>query len=146
LLSGIPRDRVHWPHVPAGPAAVGAARSAAGTWLRLRGLPDGSLEDAVLVLSELATNALRHTDSRRFLACVGLTADGVIHVEVHDHGTAEDALTARGPVAQDPRPDDESGRGLFLVEQIADRWGVERSALTRGSAVWARLPVRTATA
>jgi anti-sigma regulatory factor (Ser/Thr protein kinase) len=120
---------------------VGAARAAADTWLRLRGLSGGSRADTLLVLSELGTNALRHTDTGGFLCCVGLTGDGVIHLEVHDHGTAAGALaTARGPVPRRPGPDDESGRGLLLVQHLADRWGVERSALTPGSAVWARLP------
>ena len=36
-------------------------------------------------------------------------------------------------------PDDEGGRGLLLVEAIADTWGVDRSALTGGNAVWATL-------
>lgn len=113
---------------------MGTARAAAGAWLRARGLPEVSCDDAVLVLSELATNAIRHTASAQFLCCVGLTADDRIHLEVHDHDTAPHDLI---PCA--PSPDDEGGRGLLLVEHLAEQWGVERSVLTSGNAVWARL-------
>jgi anti-sigma regulatory factor (Ser/Thr protein kinase) len=134
LLSGTARDRVHWLELPAGPASVAAARSATGEWLRAWGLPEGSRDDAVLVLSELATNAIRHTSSAQFLCCVGLTAGNLLHLEVHDHDT-----TRRSLVPCHPALDDEGGRGLLLVQLLSQRWGVERSVLTAGNAVWAQL-------
>jgi anti-sigma regulatory factor (Ser/Thr protein kinase) len=134
LLSDAARDRVHWLELPARWASVGAARSATGEWLRTWGLPEESCEDAVLVLSELATNAIRHTPSPQFLCCLGLTADNLIHLEVHDHDTAASSL-----IPGSPSPDDEGGRGLLLVQHMAERWGVERSVFTGGNAVWARL-------
>jgi anti-sigma regulatory factor (Ser/Thr protein kinase) len=98
-------------------------------------LPEDTREDAVLVLSELATNAIRHTASGHFLCCVGLTADDLIHLEVHDHSIITDrCLTPRSPGL-----DDEGGRGLLLVQHLSVRWGATQSVLTGGNAVWARI-------
>ncbi|MGP4048123.1 ATP-binding protein [Streptomyces sp. 2A115] len=98
-------------------------------------LPGELCADAVLLLSELATNAILHTVSTRFLCGAGLITDGRLRIEVHDGDCTGRALPRR-----DPDLDDESGRGLLLVQQIADAWGVDRSALTGGNAVWATLP------
>lgn len=132
--SGAAGDRVHWLELPAGLASVGLARSAAAEQLRSWGLSDESCQDAILVLSELATNAVRHTPSTRFLCCVGLTSDNLIRLEVHDHDTTTPHLAPCSPT-----PDDEAGRGLLLVHHLTERWGVERSVLTGGNAVWAFL-------
>jgi hypothetical protein len=72
--------------------------------------------------------------SAQFLCCIGLTADNLIHLEVHDHDTA-----ARNLIPCSPGLDDEGGCGLLLVQHMAERWGVERSLFTGGNAVWARL-------
>jgi hypothetical protein len=53
---------------------------------------------------------------------------------VHDHDRSGREL----PRCQ-PGPEDEGGRGLLLVEAIADSWGIDRSRLTGGNAVWANL-------
>ncbi|WP_405591243.1 ATP-binding protein [Streptomyces sp. NBC_01190] len=135
LLVGAPLGRVHWLDLPAERPSVGASRSAVGNWLRGWRLPEESCEDAVLIVSELATNVIGHTNSERFLCCVGLTAGNLIHLEVHDHGTVAGQLL---PVSAGP--DDEGGRGLLLVEHLSEQWGVRRSLLTYGSVVWARLP------
>jgi len=98
-------------------------------------LPGDLCADAVLLVSELATNALRHTLSARILCGIGFVTDSCLRLEVHDHD-----YTGRGlPRRCDPDSDDESGRGLLLVEEIADTWGVDRSRLTGGNAVWANL-------
>ncbi|WP_225849076.1 ATP-binding protein [Streptomyces sp. HPF1205] len=134
LLDPAPRDRVHWLDLPPGRPGIGAARSAAAAWLGTWKLPEGVCEDAVLVLSELATNALRHTASSNFLCCVGLTAGDLVHLEVHDRGPLIGSLDPRSPGL-----DDEGGRGLLLVQHLSRRWGVARSVITGGNAVWARL-------
>lgn len=97
-------------------------------------LPGELCADTVLLLSELATNAVRHTLSVRFLCGIGLVAAGCVRLEVHDHDS-----TGRGLPRCEPSPDGEGGRGLLLVEQLADSWGVDRSRLTGGNAVWATL-------
>ncbi|WP_181788000.1 ATP-binding protein [Streptomyces phytophilus] len=86
-------------------------------------------EDIRLCVSELASNALRHTPpGREFLVCV-LPRHGVLRIEVHDAGTGVPYLCA--PTATDDR-----GRGLLLVGSLADDWGVSDRA-GPGKAVWA---------
>ncbi|CAM5693614.1 non-specific serine/threonine protein kinase OS=Streptomyces albaduncus OX=68172 GN=FHS32_004094 PE=3 SV=1 [Streptomyces griseoloalbus] len=85
--------------------------------LRRWGLTPQLTEDAVLLVSELVGNAVRHTGARAF----GLRMRhrrGWIRVEVRDPSRALPCLM---PV-QDL---DISGRGLFLVDKLADRWGVD---------------------
>jgi len=98
------------------------------------GLPEGLRDDAALLVSELATNGVCHTPSARLLCGIGLVPDRCLRIEVHDHDYAGRSLSSC-----EPGPDDEGGRGLLLVEAIADTWGVDRSALTGGNAVWATL-------
>ncbi|MGS2644082.1 ATP-binding protein [Streptosporangium sp. LJ11] len=95
------------------------------------------LDDVLLLLSELATNAVAHSDS-------GRTADGrvtvyvartttTVHVEVTDDGSA-----ASAPAVRVPEADDDGGRGLWLVEMVAAGWGSHRD--DAGGSVWFRVP------
>ncbi|MGW7576133.1 ATP-binding protein [Streptomyces sp. NPDC054765] len=91
----------------------------------------GERADAVLLcVSELTTNALRHgvPPGRGFQLYVWPPAGGVLRLEVHDSGDGWPRVrTGAGPV-------DEGGRGLLLVEALADKWGVgERRP---GKIVW----------
>ncbi|WP_030986814.1 ATP-binding protein [Streptomyces sp. NRRL S-1813] len=87
-------------------------------------------EAVLLCVSELATNALRHgvPPGRGFQLYVWPPAGGVLRLEVHDSGDGWPRVrTGGGPV-------DEGGRGLLLVEALADKWGVgERMP---GKIVW----------
>jgi anti-sigma regulatory factor (Ser/Thr protein kinase) len=79
---------------------------------------------AVLLASELASNSVRHSGSALPGETVTVTvvawADGV-RVEVTDRKT--DSV----PVLRRPGDDAEGSRGLLLVDDLADRWGYERS-------------------
>jgi len=82
------------------------------------------IEDAVLLTSELVGNAICHSDSGRLpggTVTVSLSepADGVLRVEVGDAGSPGSEPRARLDVDQDS----EGGRGLYLVELLADKWG-----------------------
>jgi anti-sigma regulatory factor (Ser/Thr protein kinase) len=82
-----------------------------------------------LVVTELATNAVRHA---RTLFTVAMTWDGRrLRIEVSD----------AHPVPPEPReevsPDATGGRGLLLVEQLADHWGYEPHE--RGKTIWCDL-------
>ncbi len=101
-------------------------------------LPGELCADAVLLVSELATNAVRHALGTRFLCGVGLLGVGCLRLEVHDQDRSGRVLPRC-----EPGPDDEGGRGLLLVEQLARTWGVDRSRLTGGNAVWANLETLT---
>ena len=70
-------------------------------------------DDVLLVVSELVTNSVRHTESHDIDVHVE-TADGRIRVEVSDDGPGFDTSHPRG-----------DGLGLAIVEKIADRWGMD---------------------
>jgi len=77
-------------------------------------------DDAVLLVSELFGNSVRHSGSGlpgQTVMVVVRAGDGVVRVEVTDHG---------GPGVPLPRlaaDDAEGGRGLGLVAALAGRWG-----------------------
>jgi anti-sigma regulatory factor (Ser/Thr protein kinase) len=91
-------------------------------------------ETAVLLASELVTNAVRHSGSGAPGGTVTLvvleTADGV-RVEVSDDGSRFSSPV----VKEDVQSSD--GRGLFLVESMARQWGYVRDEA--GTTVWFRL-------
>ncbi|MFE9452226.1 ATP-binding protein [Streptomyces sp. NPDC006739] len=128
-------DRAHWLELPAHRTSVGAARRSIGARLDSWRVPDDACANAVLLVSELVTNAVLHTVSLRILCGIGLMTDDRLRLEVHDR----DDSGRRGLPRRSPGPDDEGGRGLLLVQEIADSWGVDRSTLTGGNAVWANL-------
>ncbi|GAA0317049.1 ATP-binding protein [Actinoallomurus spadix] len=90
--------------------------------------------DAVrLSVSELATNAVKHTPSGSGgqITIRLATADNAVRAEVVNDG-------ATGPeprLPERPEVDAEHGRGLVLIDTVADRWGVTRS--TDRTTVWA---------
>jgi anti-sigma regulatory factor (Ser/Thr protein kinase) len=103
-------------------------------WLSRRGAPPDLREQAALVLSELVTNAITHTDSAWIVCATSFSPHDGVRVEVHDDDTSSRAPQRRAPTAEK-----ECGRGLYIVETLAERWGVAVSPVTRGSAVWAQL-------
>ena len=112
----------------------GRSVAAARGFLRtvLDGHPTTSTDDALLMISELVTNAVRNAHSRLLVtACI---ADQTLRVEVGD-----DDPTV--PVASDPEHHATSGRGLRIVEGLADHWGITPSA--DGKVVWFELDLTT---
>jgi two-component sensor histidine kinase len=103
----------------------------------------GNLADTIeLVVSELVTNAVkasmdrdgrpRYTDDHG-LACIHLrlsTDREAALVEVWDENLKLPQLTRAGS-------DDESGRGLMLVDSLAERWGWDFPSSGTGKVVWA---------
>jgi serine/threonine-protein kinase RsbW len=91
------------------------------------------MRDVRLLVSELVTNAVRHAglspdDRIRLLAEL---AGGSLHIEVHDPG---EGFEPRTPA---PDPARSSGWGLYLVAELADRWGVEQA--NPGTRIWFEL-------
>lgn len=97
--------------------AVGAVRRRLRAALDQWGVPELA-DTAELLTSELVTNALLHTGQGAVFDAV-LTADLRLRIEVQD-GTAR-LPRRREPVAEYAT----SGRGLLLVEALADDWGVQ---------------------
>ncbi|WP_208616912.1 ATP-binding SpoIIE family protein phosphatase [Streptomyces canus] len=142
------RDGDALPHahatLPGGPLAPGSARAllrAAFTeWaeLALPGtefLTDRQADDAVVVVSELVTNAVIHAGTDVELDCRLEAHTGALVVEVLDHHPS------RAPRDGDPEPSygtPEYGRGLRLVAALAETWGI--TYRTGAKTVWAQLP------
>jgi anti-sigma regulatory factor (Ser/Thr protein kinase) len=119
--------------LPRHPASVGLARRRVRDHLADwgHGPDDSALEDAVLLVSELATNVVRHGPllEREFEVAVTALADGSCLIEVSDEGRVEPRLRVVGEW-------EETGRGLHLVENVAAAWGVW-SRGRYGKTVWA---------
>ncbi|HEY9438712.1 MAG TPA: ATP-binding protein [Streptomyces sp.] len=111
-MSGLTEKRVL--DVPFRPEAVSQARADARKALADWGRADLT-DQIILIVSELVTNALRHgaPDITLTLCLRRDQIDG----QVQDRGDG-------WPVMADPEQDEEHGRGLELVDAIADRWGV----------------------
>lgn len=110
------------------PESVGQARSFTSEALADWGLPDRA-EEIRLCVSELATNALVHGTVPGHGFLVKLNADeDVVRLEVHDS-------RRQHPEARQAAGTDTSGRGLILVNALADGWGVEDRAPV-GKIVW----------
>ncbi|MGY0023956.1 SpoIIE family protein phosphatase [Streptomyces sp. cg35] len=109
-------------------------------------LGDRLVDDAVVVLSELVTNAVVHAGTSVDLLCrldepaPDGTPAGLV-VEVTDHHPARAVRSERAVSTPDTA---EYGRGLQLVASLADSWGITYRPGTK--TVWARLPVDEAEA
>jgi anti-sigma regulatory factor (Ser/Thr protein kinase) len=99
--------------------------------LRRHGHDGSILDDARLIVSELATNAVVH--ARSSFSVMLKTEGSRVRVSVADASKAEPRLRE-----QNPRAD--RGHGLALIATVAKRWGIE--ATDAGKTVWAELPDR----
>lgn len=86
-----------------------------------------------LMVSELATNSVRHAQTS-FELMVHNALDE-IRVEVTDRGGGT-------PTMRSPGPSDPTGRGLRIVDMLADRWGVDEDE-AGGKTVWFTLAAAT---
>ena len=120
--------------IPLGVRAPGVARSAVEEWLTDQVAPS-VLETALLLVSELVTNSVRHSgvpEGDDVVVRIDLWRDGC-RLEVEDPG--RDGVIA--PQPQDLRSG--GGMGLHLVQMLSERWGVVRAA-EGPTRVWAQLP------
>ncbi|MDV9190060.1 ATP-binding protein [Streptomyces sp. SR27] len=106
-------------------AARGLVRSALHTWGMASFVPD-----ALVAVSELASNAVLHSGGPEIEVRVCRSGPDRVRIEVTDRSRFL-------PLHTLPQPDAESGRGLLLVDALADRWGAV--AVDGGKCVWAEL-------
>ncbi|WP_428936202.1 SpoIIE family protein phosphatase [Streptomyces sp. ACT015] len=121
---GLSADRVAEWGVPSDPASVGEVRAAVTRRLAGWGLDELAFTTE-LVLSELVTNAIRYgAEPIR----VRMLFDRTLICEVHDGSSTSPHLRYAAMT-------DEGGRGLFLVSQLAERWGTRYTP--DGKVIWA---------
>lgn len=101
--------------------SVATARSFVRDTLQGWGFAD-IIDDAVVLTSELVTNAVVHAGTHADVLC--LRSDDGVRIEVADR-YPEREIPLQGSLATMGSPDREGGRGLQLCAAIAGRWGVE---------------------
>ncbi|GAA3351264.1 sensor histidine kinase [Amorphoplanes nipponensis] len=95
-------------------ANLGRVRQAAVAQARRSGMPERRVNTVAVVVSELATNAIKHGGGGGTLRI--WTGDGMLTGDVRDRGRLDDPLAGRRPVP----PTQLSGRGLLLVNLMTD--------------------------
>jgi anti-sigma regulatory factor (Ser/Thr protein kinase) len=148
MIRGSDRDR--WPgraeavSLPHATASVREARRQVLLGLRRAGVEPALIDDAVLVASELVTNALRHArplpDGRVRVAWEWAPGGETVRLSVRDGGSEASRPVVRAPVGADAM----AGRGLGIVASVADRWGFDSEG--DETVVWAVLASRAARA
>ncbi|WP_075734424.1 ATP-binding protein [Streptomyces acidiscabies] len=110
------------------PERVSQIRRTGAAHLRKWGL-NSLVDTASLLISELVTNAVRYGTGDITFSMA--RRSGEVLIEVTDGSSAF-------PRVRHPTADEESGRGMFLVEAMADRWGTSED----GTRTWCTLAVR----
>ncbi|WP_234376982.1 SpoIIE family protein phosphatase [Streptomyces sp. TP-A0356] len=123
-----PLDIACWDDLPADPAIVSDMRVAVTERLTLWELHDICFPTEV-ILSELLTNAIRHATGP---LQVRMLRDRTLICEVCD-------TSSTSPHLRQAAATDEGGRGLFLVAQLAQRWGTRYTP--HGKVIWAEQPL-----
>jgi anti-sigma regulatory factor (Ser/Thr protein kinase) len=126
---------------PTHPHSVRTARQLAADTLRAWDV-EVLVDDVRLVVTELATNATLHSGARSFLLSLAVTPTGGVRVAVGDEGPVPAAAVVQRPLpggatATPRRPETTTGRGLAIVHELADAWGVDVDGPAKW--VWALL-------
>jgi anti-sigma regulatory factor (Ser/Thr protein kinase) len=120
--------------LPYAPASVAVARQRLTADLDAAGVVQAAVGDAVLVVSELLSNAIRHARPLpgASVQVAWAVDDGAVEVAVSDGGAPTRPYPAHASVSA------LGGRGLDIVEYLARTWGVRTEP--DGLTVWAVLP------
>ncbi|MFI6346833.1 ATP-binding protein [Streptomyces sp. NPDC050560] len=114
------------------PGSAAQARRMTRAWLSAWDIGADTCDSAELVVSELVTNAIVHTDSRQ-IVCELREDPEKLRIAVCDEGRAPGE-----PRPSAVRDEEEHGRGLFLVSAVCSAWGAHETG--PGLLVWAELP------
>ncbi|MFF1464291.1 ATP-binding protein [Streptomyces sp. NPDC058330] len=115
--------------LPRLPESAATARRLIRVALTVWGLDDVA-EDGALIVSELVSHAVRHARRDSIRVVIDRPEAMRVRIGVVDFSKAP-------PVRGEPGPEGEGGRGLALVEELAEAWGTE--PLPWGKQVWAQL-------
>jgi len=120
---------IHETHLPGDASSIARARQFVASVVR--DVPRPTSEECALIVSELVSNAVRHAHTDLILRVEDRKA--AIHMEIEDNGPGD-------PVMKSPPHTELSGRGLKIVDALANDWGVRR---TDGPAkiVWATVAI-----
>jgi anti-sigma regulatory factor (Ser/Thr protein kinase) len=120
--------------LPCAPASVSVARRRLSADLAAAGVFGQAVGDAALVVSELLSNAIKHAWPLpgAKLQVTWLMEHGSVEVAVSDGGGPTRPRPSRPPVSS------LGGRGLGIVEQLSNDWGIRTDDV--GQTVWAKLP------
>lgn len=121
--------------LPYAPASVAVARQRLAADLNAAGIFAGAVGDAVLVVSELLSNAIRHARPLpgSSVQVAWALDDDAVEVAVSDGGAATRPTPAQATVSS------LGGRGLGIVDYLARNWGVRTD--DGGLTVWAVVAV-----
>ncbi|MHB8438998.1 MAG: ATP-binding protein [Acidimicrobiales bacterium] len=103
--------------LPRRDTSVPTARAAVRGFLHAE-RPPVPADAAALVVSELVSNAVRHTGADSTVELTVETRSGAVRIEVLDHDPRPPL-----PAGTAPAVDDECGRGLVIVDQVSRQWG-----------------------
>ncbi|MFI2237998.1 ATP-binding protein [Streptomyces chrestomyceticus] len=124
--------------VPCEPSTAEAGRQLVQSVLGLWQL-DSLADSATLIVTELIANAARHTSCQEIRLTVGWPSAARVRIGVLDREPS------RLPVCGRAEDDAESGRGLVLIDAVADRWSYDLCGSGRcpwGKEVWAELSAK----
>ncbi|HEY3478179.1 MAG TPA: ATP-binding protein, partial [Streptomyces sp.] len=121
------RDTAAW-RLPARDDAAAKARALASTLLRQWDTREDTRDNALLLISELVTNAVRFATGPVTVRLIN-AGHGLL-CEVGDTGNGRPRLGRAGPL-------DDRGRGLHVVHKLTTRWGVRWT--DTGKVVWAEI-------
>jgi len=127
--------------LPHSSTSVRQARAQLAAALYERDVLGSLVDDAVLILSEFVTNSLRHAralNSGMIRIAWELTGEGLLRIEVTDGGGTTRPSTKPYSMSVSAH----AGRGLEIVDRLADRWGSQREEGGDEYTVWAELAVR----
>ena len=115
--------------LPPSPVSVPTARHMVLELLRTWGVPHDR-DDAALLVTELVANVVDHARSQANLTVELTASDAWLRISVADGSSIR-------PVVQELSTDSPRGRGMLMVQVIADRWGSEEHR--GGKRVWFEL-------
>ncbi|MFJ9188297.1 ATP-binding protein [Streptomyces anulatus] len=118
--------------LPCASESARRARVPTSTAMHTRGLAPLA-EDGKLIVSELVSNVIVHTRCHLTRVAITRFGDGTVRIAVADTSPLAPAIS----ISED---DSGSGRGLFLVDALSDRWGYDLHPASK--VVWAELRVR----